>query len=343
MGSPSNNLLLRLHKWAVRQDENFLTEAFAHLLQHLLDHEPEAAVGILEALTGGFFRLRSQEAGLVVVRTQIVLSEGTPDLEIRTPEQLAYVEVKSASEASGEQVRRYRGLLRASGIPSTWLVLLTRYPPALGEEGVQPDFVARWYQVAEWLSQQRGRYVFNAVSAYLVEQFLSFLEARNMTMGQVTWEMPGGVRALRTLTDMLCEVATFCGVRPQPWGSRYLIGVYLDKPNYWIGIDYDRPEVLYFRTWNRKVDPGAVERLGVGKVFELTSEPGLGWKRELVLDAEDVHFFALSKASQLQALENFLKECLQMVKQVEIPDKGEVPTPGPSEEDAESTNPTQPQ
>ena len=31
MASSSDNLLLRLHKWAKRQDENFQTEAFAHL------------------------------------------------------------------------------------------------------------------------------------------------------------------------------------------------------------------------------------------------------------------------------------------------------------------------
>src|SRR5213082_1993494 len=101
--SPRNNLLLLLHKWARRQDENFLTEAFAHLLQHLLDEEPEAAVGFLESLTGGFLRVKAAEARHVALRTQIILSEGRPDLEIRTIEQLVYVEVKSESAADPAQ------------------------------------------------------------------------------------------------------------------------------------------------------------------------------------------------------------------------------------------------
>src|SRR5262245_36546762 len=119
MALPENNLLARLHKWAHRQDENFITEAFAHLLQHLLAEEPEAAIRILEAITGGFFRLTIQEARLVNIRTQIVLSEGTPDLEIRTLSQLAFLECKSESPADPEQLGRYRRLLAESGMAST--------------------------------------------------------------------------------------------------------------------------------------------------------------------------------------------------------------------------------
>src|SRR3989442_2668705 len=99
MLSPRNNLLLVLHKWAHRQDENFLTEAFAHLLQHLLDEEPEAAVGFLESVTGGYLRVQPAHARQVALRTQIVLSEGRPDLEIRTVEHLIYLEIKSESAA----------------------------------------------------------------------------------------------------------------------------------------------------------------------------------------------------------------------------------------------------
>ena len=43
MASPANNLFLRLHKWASRQDENFLTESLAVVLEQLLVLAP--AVG----------------------------------------------------------------------------------------------------------------------------------------------------------------------------------------------------------------------------------------------------------------------------------------------------------
>jgi hypothetical protein len=37
MASPANNLFLRLHKWTWRQDENFLTESLAVVLEQLDD------------------------------------------------------------------------------------------------------------------------------------------------------------------------------------------------------------------------------------------------------------------------------------------------------------------
>src|SRR6516162_6194609 len=187
MASPSNNLLLRLHKWAWRQDENFLTEAFAHLLRYLLENEPEAAVAIVKTLTGGFLNLSYEEAKLLEVRTQVFLGEGTPDLELRTLKQLAYIEVKLESELGPLQLSRYRSLLQASGIEQTALFLLTRYPANVAEGEEKPDGLLRWYQVAEWISQERTRYSFKPVSSFLVDQFLEFLGARNMTMGQVTW------------------------------------------------------------------------------------------------------------------------------------------------------------
>lgn len=39
MSSAENNLFSALWKWAARDDENFITEAFAYVLRHLLEHE----------------------------------------------------------------------------------------------------------------------------------------------------------------------------------------------------------------------------------------------------------------------------------------------------------------
>jgi hypothetical protein len=318
MVSPENNLLVRLHKGAWRQDENFLTEALAHLLRHLLENEPQAAANLLGYLTEGFFALGYEEARGVEVRTQTFTAEGTPDLQLRAGEQLAILEVKSESDVREEQLSRYRDLLRDSGTPSTALVLLTRYPVTLSEGKERPKHV-RWYQVAEWLDQERSRYQFQPVSAYLVNQFLDFLSARNMIMGQVTWELPGGVRALRALRDMLYEAAVSTGYRAQFRVGQDYIGVHLDKPNYWAGIYYDRPEVLIFETCARKVRQDAAERPNLpGRVYKWTTEQALGWYRELNLDSEAIHFFARSPASQRQVLEQFLRECRKTVEDIEI-------------------------
>jgi len=320
MPPPSNNLLLRLHKWAWRQDENFLTEAFAHLLQYLLENEPEAAVGLIKALTKGAIDIPAAEARLVALRTQALSAEGIPDLELRTTTHLAYFEVKGESATGTTQLSRYRKLLQESELPNRALVLLTRYPASLSPEEENAEAIlARWYQVAECLMLESGHYVFKPISSFLVNQFLTFLGARNMSIGQVTWEFSGGIRALRSLTDMLYEAASSRDPRAQIIGTKRYMGVYLNKRAYWIGVYFDQQELLFFETYNQPVNKDSAETLGVGTVYEWSSGNGFGWKRELKLESEEVHFFARSKANQMQVLENYLRECLELVKKIELP------------------------
>ena len=47
----NNNLLLLLYRLAHRQQENFTTESFAHLLQQLIEREPAVAARVLDWLT----------------------------------------------------------------------------------------------------------------------------------------------------------------------------------------------------------------------------------------------------------------------------------------------------
>jgi hypothetical protein len=45
------NLFARLHKWAARQDENFLTESLAVVLEHLVILAPDVGVRLVSLLT----------------------------------------------------------------------------------------------------------------------------------------------------------------------------------------------------------------------------------------------------------------------------------------------------
>ena len=128
------------------------------------------------------------------VSTQVSLETGRPDLRVKTGDQLAFIEVKSESEVAEDQISRYLVLLAESGFSSTALILLTRYPADLAGFQTGPRFHTRWYQVAEWIEQERVRYTLKPVSAFLVGQFLFFLGARNMVIEHVSWELSGGVR-----------------------------------------------------------------------------------------------------------------------------------------------------
>src|SRR5947209_10065165 len=162
MVDPQSNLLVRLHKWAHRQDENFLTESFAYVLQYLIEEEPQAASGLFRSLTDGFLNLQPVEVRAVTVRTQIVTGEGTPDLALRSADRLAFIEVKSESAASSAQLEKYRKLLDESGVLHTRLVLLTRHLVDLDPANLVGVHCVRWYQVADWLEAERVQYTFKA-------------------------------------------------------------------------------------------------------------------------------------------------------------------------------------
>src|SRR5437870_2836586 len=98
MDKPSDNLFLRLHKWATRQDENFCTEALAFVLQTLLDRHPVAGVRLLRLMTEDFLTVPPEAASLISIRPQADTTEGRPDLEIRYPGHHVLVEVKVESE-----------------------------------------------------------------------------------------------------------------------------------------------------------------------------------------------------------------------------------------------------
>ena len=328
MASVQNNLFMRLRKWAVRQDENFLTETFAYLLEYLAENEPEAAAEIVARVTGAIVMLSPQQIRGLIIRTQISGDEGIPDIELRTAEHFVIIEVKSEAEVTENQLGRYRRVLQASEVDSKGLVLLTRYPTSVPGA----DHYFRWYQVAEWIHQEASKYRFKAVSQFLVDQFLGFMKARNMTMSQITWELPTGVRSMRALADMLYEAAVACQLKAQIRGNSYWIGIHVDGRQYWAGISFFAPERLVFGTDYAPVDSEAAEALGVGSNGRMAGQTRSRMVARNRPRIGRIHFFARSKASQMQFLEQFLRENYDLAKKITVPGTTDA---GPSAEDSQ--------
>ncbi|HJT76955.1 MAG TPA: hypothetical protein VJ739_07100 [Gemmataceae bacterium] len=322
------NLFARLHKWAVRQDENFMTESLAVILETMLEQEPNVGIRLVSALTGGFITVDEEGAQTLEIRTQVSTTEGRPDLEIRLPDWLAVVEVKVESPLRRGQLEGYREYLRTSGIPlpQTSLVLLTQYPPNLSSGEEHPDRMIRWYEVADAFEQELTEAkVSDPVCCYLCEQFLAFLKERNMGLAQVGWQLPEGTRALRNFLVMLQEAAKACQVSATKSLSLDDVGFKLDGAKYWVGLDLEKPQQLWFGTRCR-IDREAAERLGVGEVTEENWVPGHArWWRTADLGSEEIHFYARSKVGQIQWLEEFLRDCLAKARSIETPDQPPIP------------------
>lgn len=318
MASSANNLFLRLHKWAIREDENFLTESLAVVLEQLLVLAPAVGTRLVSRITGGFIDRPADESSAIEVRTQIETGSGRPDLEIRTPNRIVWLEVKAESELRVGQLEGYRILLADQGIAETRLILLTRYRESYTTDAARPDSEFRWFEVADWFaSEQSAAASAGDVAGFLVRQFLDFLEARRMTLAQVGKFMPEGLLALSNLMNMLVEAATTCNVVAKRTWTKEYIGLNLTGA-YWIGIDFSEPDNLIFSTWAR-IDSEAATRLGIGEVFQQRDAPGgYRWRRKLELDSETVHFYSRSKVGQMECLEGFLEECLAQARSIEV-------------------------
>ena len=68
MKQKNENLFFNLHRWAVRQDENFTTEAYVYLLNHLFKYEPTIATNIIRKMTDGFLDLKKDQTEKINIR-----------------------------------------------------------------------------------------------------------------------------------------------------------------------------------------------------------------------------------------------------------------------------------
>lgn len=311
-----DNLLIRLYKWTSRQDENFLTEAFAYVLRYLCNSEQEVASRVLIQLTGSRLSVAYEDVKKVSIVTQVSTEYGRPDIELQTADHLVYIEAKLESGLGRNQLARYREQLNGSGFPNTSLVILSRYPVQIPSNEESPDVFCRWYKVAGWLQKELDNgTIQNPVSLFLTNQFINFLKQRSIVMDRVGWELPNGVRSLKSLADMLGEAIASCNIQQSTRsGAWEWIGYYLDNKNFFFGINYDRPEILVFENQKLKVRQDSVERVGFGRLAKQKGK--IYWFHELDLSSEDVHFYALSKERQLHRVKEFLRKSLDALPKI---------------------------
>lgn len=331
--SDGPNLFSRLHKWASRQDENFVTEALTVLLEQLLLDAPESGCRLIRGLTGSFLDVRADDAATIEIHTQVNLQRGRPDLEICTPHRLVWIEVKIESTLRAGQLAGYRVLMAESGYADTRLILLSRYPEYYAaDDDVRPDGELRWFELAEMLETELTMIAAaSSTAGYLARQFFEFLKERDMTLTQVNKMMPEGTRALGHLMTMLNEAAAANKVSAKISVGWDYYGLTLDGTRYWIGINFSEPDKVWFGT-RAEINVDAARRLGVGKIEEESWVPGrYRWWRSIELESEEVHFFQRTKVGQMRFLEQFLRECLATARSIEVPDQ----PPPPDEQDSE--------
>ncbi len=288
--SRRTNLLSDLHAFARRQDENFTTEAFAHLLGHLVMHDAKVATRVLKKLTGDRLRLDEAECAHLEIATQVRTADGQPDIEISSPGLVVIVEVKVNAEVSPGQISRYRKILRERRAEQSRLVLLTRFEPDPLPRQEQPDHAVRWYEVAEWL-EQSAKDLKRESSKCVCEQFLKFLEGRGLMVDHVGKSLVSGIQEIRHFMAMLdhtLKKPVTGKLKRTSWvdavGRHFQTG----RKFFWVGIVYSEPWKLQLSEY--KVVSGQWKWVRDGESLDLKE-----------------CFFKLPKESQIKRLKSFIR------------------------------------
>jgi hypothetical protein len=326
---PEDNLLRGLHNWVV-QDENFTTDAFAHLLRHLLRYEPGVGCELVGRLCEKKWAPAEGDAQAITVRTQVPTEGGRPDMEIRAPGHLAYVEVKLEASLGVHQLKSYRCDLDKSGVANTVLVFLSRYYEEI-PEGEEPDASVRWFEVGawldEWLEQSR---ISDPDCTFLTTQFRDYLRGRGMTMERVGYELGKGVASMFNLLEMMGEALE--GWWKANYGGWQQLGFRIAKTNYYLYLDLQSPEIVRFLT-ACKIDQAKADSLSFGHTFLLGGS--LRWGHELDLASEEVHFYSLSREAQMKCIEEFAHKCLAAAESITVGEATPVEAPQDSSSQGE--------
>ena len=201
-------------------------------------------------------------------------------------------------------------------------MLLTRYPTEFGTDDARPDLHLRWFEVADWLEGEvAAADAASEIAGFLLRQFLNFLEVRSMSLTHVGKYMPDGLRAVSSLLNMLMESAVACKVPVKRSAGWDYLGVSLAGGKFWVGVTFAHPETLWFATYCR-IDHDRAIRLARGEVVEEGEAwGGYSWQYGVELDSEEAHFYSRSKVSQMQWLEEFLRDCIVTAGSIEGADQ----------------------
>lgn len=293
-----------LFRWAHRQGENFTTDAFVGVVKVMLKREESLAKRFLGWLCFGNESTFSFCGTLPQIGTQLRSEDGTPDVHVAASGLFSLIEIKKGSDLHAGQLSQYHSLLARRDEPAKSLVLLTAFD-ATFLPAEKPHHWWRWGQVAEWLERNPPT---DEIASWLVREFLTYLKRQVMTIDKVEWQYTEGTKSLYNLTTMLGKALEQAGIpvqaRSSAWDDR---GHYTKDKLFWTGIYYNEPQLLRFQFEVAKPDVAKLGEHGWALLDRYATT--------LDLSAESVHFFALTKESQLSLLTTFVKNAHQTATQ----------------------------
>lgn len=325
------NLLLQLQ---YKREEDFWTEAFAHLLEHLVMLDYKYAQELFLNLSNGIFDLSSYCSNDLKIRTQSRIQKGITDIEIITPDFCVVIENKVEAGLGYGQTEKYIEHLK-NHFDSFLVIVLSKYPTYWEE----PENVvsARWFEVYQYL-EKISIEPLSPESHLLLKQFLEFLKAKGQSVDGAKEGLADSISflleqknyvyhsqiksfdTLRTVPELnpFYDFWTLVrkaikNVRPQTkvklgsgktghTGSAW-IALNFDNADIFCTVYFNEPHQLIFETYKRKIDADRMRSMENWDIFANNR------KCQKALKLREVDFFYCSESGQLKMLEEFFQNC----------------------------------
>jgi hypothetical protein len=316
------NLLVALHKWACdrKQDENFTTEAFAHLLRHLLKHEPDAACSILAVLGCSSV---GEDCRELKVSTQIRYGHSQPDISVEQKAKLKLViEVKVEQEIDWDQIKMHNEALERKAAPyCKRLIVLTKKQVDKNNKAADlVDTYVRWREIAESIRAEVDGGM-SPVSQHIARQFVDFLRSNGMVIDKVETAITTkqAISSFHSLMKMI-KGSLPQGSPPRKWKSKDNVcempgysGVYFGlrrNDEYWCGIYYAEPDCVVLQAYDRSA--AEIAKCEGWELDEEDKSRGAAWRRKLPL--RERKFFEMQADDQWKLIEAFIKNSIEALK-----------------------------
>jgi hypothetical protein len=335
-----NNLLVRLSRYASYQEENFLTEVFAYLLEYLVVNDPRVGQSLLQRITNDVFDLSAYSPGQVMVSSQDHIEQGITDVKISSPDFVIIFENKVEAQLGARQLERYAEWLSAQSGRRYLLILLTKYVHG-GSDDSSSQINLRWIHLSNFLLEEMAQPGIDPTSKYLVSEVYGFLRAKGLSVTGARSSLSKAVSEYRLRNaevksvgslkknPELAELHTILfmmrtalhSVRPgtktrfatgqtsrrgAPW-----LGWNLDSSDCFFGIYVDDPDTLVFETFRHKIRVDQLRRGSMGQIFR--SYGAERWEAALDLARDEGVLYTKSPVAQLETMEEFISRCYSCI------------------------------
>jgi hypothetical protein len=348
----------RVYRLAHRQQENYTTEAFVHVVRELIQRAPESSIRFLDWLTDSdIFSTRDGSRPLKLRSQAYTELHGIPDIRIEGENLDVIIEVKLDAGLTYTQADAYAQQLKAGGAERTALVALLGAPPLTN---LPPGTVIRtWGAVGQRLLLETSDPE-DAVTAYLVSELVELLNHLCLMPRQVRSQLsealdahqrwaeanPNRPSVLRNrigsisrlgemehcepLKNLLLQMEHVLQQHPDihkfrldsgPIGPESWVGFNIDRMKYFFFVALNAPETLILDRYLHPVDPVAFDE-SLGRLIQPNSAGVTGWRDTLDLANPEVGYFGSTQAQQVATLAKFFRESFAYARQLPTPGAG---------------------